>query len=134
MDTITERTLFSTREACDLAGITYRQADYWARIGLIEPDAPARGSGSRRRWNRQQVLMLATLAQVGGTVLPGRLGQLVAVLTDCDADAWRSRVLLIDRDGSVWLPDEPGAPPVTTRVDLAGVRAQVAERATELQA
>lgn len=134
MDTIISTTMFSTREACDLAGISYRQADYWARIGLIEPEAPANGSGSRRRWNRHQVLMLAALAQVGSHVLPGRLGQLVAVLTDCDTDAWRTRVLLVDRDGAVWLPDEPGAPPVTTRIDLAGVVDQVRQRAAELGA
>jgi hypothetical protein len=132
VDTITDRTQFSTREACDLAGITYRQADYWARIGLIEPDAPARGSGSRRRWNRHQVLMLATIAQAGSHVLPGRMGQLVAVLTDCDTEAWRTRKLLVDGQGNVWLPSEPGAPPVTTRLDLAGVVEQVRQRATEL--
>lgn len=133
MDTITTTTtMFSTREACVLAGISYRQADYWARIGLIDPEAPARGSGTRRRWNRHQVLMLAALAQTGSRVLPGRLGQLVAVLTDCDSEAWRTRVLLVDADGNVWLPEEPGAPPVTTRLDLSGVVEQVRQRASEL--
>ena len=33
--------------ACRAAGITYRQLDYWARTGLIEPSVrPATGSGS----------------------------------------------------------------------------------------
>ena len=39
--------------ACTAAGITYRQLDYWARTGLVEPTVrAARGSGSQRsaRW------------------------------------------------------------------------------------
>lgn len=32
--------------ACAAAGITYRQLDYWARTGLVEPSVrPAHGSG-----------------------------------------------------------------------------------------
>jgi len=46
----TERT-YSSAEVCDLAGVTYRQLDYWTRIGLVEPSvAVANGSGSRRCW------------------------------------------------------------------------------------
>ncbi len=52
---------YSSDEACRLAGITYRQADYWTRRGLIEPMAPATGSGSRRRWSAQDVLVLRVI-------------------------------------------------------------------------
>ena len=35
--------------ACKAAGITYRQLDYWARTGLVEPAVRgAAGSGSQR--------------------------------------------------------------------------------------
>ncbi|MEO7745026.1 MAG: MerR family transcriptional regulator, partial [Actinomycetota bacterium] len=35
--------------ACAAAGITYRQLDYWARTGLVEPTVRgASGSGSQR--------------------------------------------------------------------------------------
>ena len=35
--------------ACAAAGITYRQLDYWARTGLVEPSVrAAHGSGSQR--------------------------------------------------------------------------------------
>ncbi|MFE6918918.1 MerR family transcriptional regulator, partial [Streptomyces rubiginosohelvolus] len=35
--------------ACAAAGITYRQLDYWARTGLVEPSVrPAYGSGTQR--------------------------------------------------------------------------------------
>ncbi|MGE5828726.1 MAG: transcriptional regulator, partial [Micromonosporaceae bacterium] len=35
--------------ACNAAGITYRQLDYWARTGLVEPTVRgAHGSGTQR--------------------------------------------------------------------------------------
>ena len=35
--------------ACSAAGITYRQLDYWARTGLVEPSVlEASGSGTHR--------------------------------------------------------------------------------------
>ncbi|MGH3263935.1 MAG: MerR family transcriptional regulator, partial [Trebonia sp.] len=35
--------------ACTAAGITYRQLDYWARTGLVEPSVrAAQGSGTQR--------------------------------------------------------------------------------------
>ena len=35
--------------ACNAAGITYRQLDYWARTGLVEPTVrSATGSGTQR--------------------------------------------------------------------------------------
>ena len=38
--------------ACSAAGITYRQLDYWARTGLLQPSIrAARGSGSQRLYS-----------------------------------------------------------------------------------
>ena len=38
--------------ACNAAGITYRQLDYWARTGLVEPSVrSATGSGSQRLYS-----------------------------------------------------------------------------------
>lgn len=45
--------------ACAAAGITYRQLDYWARTGLVEPSVrPARGSGSQRLYSFRDVVFL----------------------------------------------------------------------------
>lgn len=45
--------------ACAAAGITYRQLDYWARTGLVEPSIrPARGSGSQRLYGFRDILVL----------------------------------------------------------------------------
>jgi DNA-binding transcriptional MerR regulator len=45
--------------ACAAAGITYRQLDYWARTGLVEPSIrPAHGSGSQRLYGFRDILVL----------------------------------------------------------------------------
>ena len=45
--------------ACAAAGITYRQLDYWARTGLVEPSVrPASGSGSQRLYGFRDILAL----------------------------------------------------------------------------
>ena len=45
--------------ACAAAGITYRQLDYWARTGLVEPTVrPATGSGSQRLYSFRDILVL----------------------------------------------------------------------------
>ncbi|AYD90855.1 MerR family transcriptional regulator [Actinomyces sp. 2119] len=45
--------------ACRAAGITYRQLDYWARTGLVEPSVRgAKGSGSQRLYSFRDILVL----------------------------------------------------------------------------
>ncbi|MGH3433549.1 MAG: MerR family transcriptional regulator [Thermocrispum sp.] len=45
--------------ACQIAGITYRQLDYWARTKLVEPSIrTATGSGSQRLYSFKDVLVL----------------------------------------------------------------------------
>lgn len=51
---------FRGPEAVRLAGITYRQLDYWARTALVEPSVrPAHGSGTQRLYSRADVVKLA---------------------------------------------------------------------------
>jgi len=45
--------------AASAAGITYRQLDYWARTGLVEPTVQtAQGSGSQRLYGFRDILVL----------------------------------------------------------------------------
>ncbi|MDJ0385989.1 MerR family transcriptional regulator [Streptomyces sp. G-G2] len=45
--------------ACAAAGITYRQLDYWARTGLVEPSVRAAGgSGTQRLYGFRDVVVL----------------------------------------------------------------------------
>ncbi|MPZ62496.1 MAG: MerR family transcriptional regulator [Propionibacteriales bacterium] len=48
--------------ACNAAGITYRQLDYWARTGLVEPTVrSAHGSGTQRLYSFRDVLLLKVI-------------------------------------------------------------------------
>jgi DNA-binding transcriptional MerR regulator len=51
--------------ACRVAGITYRQLDYWARTGLVEPSIrPATGSGTHRLYSFRDILVLKVVKRL----------------------------------------------------------------------
>jgi DNA-binding transcriptional MerR regulator len=51
--------------ACAAAGITYRQLDYWARTGLVEPGIrSAAGSGSQRLYSFRDILVLKVVKRL----------------------------------------------------------------------
>lgn len=43
------------------AGPTYRQVDYWTRMGLLDADFPTPGSGHQRRYPASEVQVAATM-------------------------------------------------------------------------
>jgi DNA-binding transcriptional MerR regulator len=56
---------FHGPQVCGLVGISYRQLDYWARTGLLQPSlATAKGSGSRRVYAYSDVLELKVIKQL----------------------------------------------------------------------
>ena len=51
--------------ACNAAGITYRQLDYWARTGLVEPTVRgATGSGTQRLYGFRDILLLKVIKRL----------------------------------------------------------------------
>jgi len=51
--------------ACRAAGITYRQLDYWARTGLVEPSVrSATGSGTQRLYGFRDILVLKVVKRL----------------------------------------------------------------------
>ncbi|MGO1975180.1 MAG: MerR family transcriptional regulator [Propionibacteriaceae bacterium] len=51
--------------ACNAAGITYRQLDYWARTGLVKPEVRgASGSGSHRLYSFRDILILKVIKRL----------------------------------------------------------------------
>jgi DNA-binding transcriptional MerR regulator len=51
--------------ACNAAGITYRQLDYWARTGLVEPSVRgAHGSGTQRLYSFRDILLLKVIKRL----------------------------------------------------------------------
>lgn len=56
---------FKGATACAVAGITYRQLDYWARTGLIEPSMQnAQGSGTIRLYSFYDILVLKVVKRL----------------------------------------------------------------------
>lgn len=55
----------SSRQVCRLTGVSYRQLDYWQRVGLISASvSEARGSGTQRRWSEDDVRRVHVLKQL----------------------------------------------------------------------
>jgi DNA-binding transcriptional MerR regulator len=84
--------------ACHAAGITYRQLDYWARTGLVEPSIrPAHGSGSQRLYSFRDILVLKVVKRLldAGVSLPN-IRTAVAVLRARGVDDLAQLTLLSD--------------------------------------
>ena len=62
---LSEDTGYRGPTACNAAGITYRQLDYWARTGLVEPTVRgAKGSGSQRLYSFRDILLLKVIKRL----------------------------------------------------------------------
>ena len=63
--------------ACELAGVTYRQLDYWARRGWVSPSVDTGlGRAGRRLYHPGDVVRLAALGHFGQAGLDvGKLGR-----------------------------------------------------------
>jgi DNA-binding transcriptional MerR regulator len=81
---------FLSTQAAELAGVTYRQLDYWARTGVAVPSmTPARGSGSLRRYSYRDIARLCAIrALIDAGVRLERIRDSSAVmeLDPCDGD------------------------------------------------
>lgn len=95
-------TPFSAFDVCAIVGITYRQCDYWVRIGIIDATKPADGSGSQRRFSRADISDIALIDAVRKWVWsPHRAAELIGGLRH---DALRaSGQVTIKLDGPVAL-------------------------------
>lgn len=118
--------------AAELANITYRQLDYWARQGWVKPSVEAGvGRPGRRIYGRDDVVKLAALGHFGRSGADvGQLGQTIAGLSLSGApddyllvasDAGMEVVAASDLRARV---SEPGS---TTVFDPAGVLNRMAE-------
>ncbi len=100
--------LHSSKVAVEAIGCTYRQLDYWDRIGLLRPTQPAHGSGSRRAYSPDELVAgraITLLSAMGAAGPPlARAAQAVHGLI---AMGLVDERVYIDREGAVSL--EPPA-------------------------
>jgi DNA-binding transcriptional MerR regulator len=88
---------FHGPQVCSLVGITYRQLDYWARTGLLQPSvAAAKGSGSRRVYSYSDVLELKVIKQLldSGVSLQSARRAVECLRQDLGADVASSNLVL----------------------------------------
>lgn len=125
---------FTSHRAAEIAGVSYRQVDYWARTGLVRPSlSVAHGSGSRRRWHHRDLVALSVVAALlaAGVELP----TIRNAMSDLGPEVGQAGFLVVtpgevvvaldsDRLDEV-LPDGTNA---ATVVSLAAVRRTVASR------
>jgi len=85
--TMSSTATYSTHEVAELTGLTFRQLDYWARLGVIWPEVEARGSGSQRQWSEQQAEWLLRIGDAyriaehrGLALLPSAVGHIWTAL------------------------------------------------------
>lgn len=101
MDSVLDRH-FGSDDLCDIAGISYRQLDYWVRLGLIETvGAAAPGSGGIRRYLRREarvVTVVARLRELGAT--EKTLRHVAPMLRAMTTEEWHGD-LLVSADGEI---------------------------------
>lgn len=61
---ITKPRLYSSAEVCRIVGISYRQLDYWIRVGTIQVDGKLPGSGYQRQWTEDELRRLKEVVAV----------------------------------------------------------------------
>jgi hypothetical protein len=62
--------LLSTQELADRSGATFRQLEYWGRIGLLIPCNEVTGSGNPRRYRPDDVARAERLARLSAAIRP----------------------------------------------------------------
>jgi len=62
---VTDEKGYRAPQVCTVVGITYRQLDYWARTGLLQPSlAEARGSGTQRLYSFGDIVQLRVVKRL----------------------------------------------------------------------
>lgn len=84
---------YSGPTARRVAGVTFRQLDYWARTGLVEPSVHAAGSG--RLYSLEDIVLLTTVKRLldAGVGLQ-QIRQVVSTIKTEGLDEWRTWTLI----------------------------------------
>lgn len=122
--------VYTSSQASELSGLTFRQIDYYARTGFIRPSvADTKGSGTYRRWSSDDIAVLRLVRHLtsAGYTAQG-LRRHRQTLRDAIAGAGDRRFLLVSDDelstvASDQLLDGVQSAPVVLVVDLDAVMA-----------
>jgi hypothetical protein len=97
--------LFSSSDVMKLTGATYKQLDYWTRIGLLRPMWPMGGSGTRRHFRARDVCVARALVAAPDPKAVN-LYRLIADALYEAGDVSDATLLVVFADGRAELLDE----------------------------
>lgn len=88
----------STDQAARAAGLSYRQLDYWIRNGVVDPEQPADGCGTARRFAPCQVRALRLGAELNRLGAPAYeiIRPAIATATGLTDAEWHGPVVITD--------------------------------------
>ena len=92
--------LVTSPELCRLAGITYRQLDYWTRQRVMVASRSARGSGTIRGWTIDEVAAGRVCGHLSRLGAPTPVLRVVVQALAAFPELWSGRAL-IDPDGTI---------------------------------
>lgn len=93
-----ETRTFSTKDAANITGLTYRQVDHWVRSGFLTPDTAANGSGSRRRLSYEDLMKLSLAKALSNAGVP--LAEAFELIDDIkDRSGTAENELIVIADG-----------------------------------
>lgn len=67
-----------TRACPEVPGLSYRQLDYWVRVGYLRPGNPTGGSGTVRSWPDDELAVAQTMARLVAAGLTVAAAHMVA--------------------------------------------------------
>lgn len=116
--------MFSTRRVAELSGASYRQLDYWARIGALRPEVEANGSGSRRRYTVRQVALARCAVLLFG--MGAQSTPALWALRQLAIAPWTGAVVVRPFTGDVVAVEDVDGPGHGWLLDLPAIEAEMA--------
>lgn len=116
METVIPET-FSTNAAAALAGVSYRQIDYWCRTGAIPTQSRGPGSGNHRRWTADEIWIARVLGVLSNLGATGDVWRAVATWLGSIPPDLLPPMVWITADGRIAMTPRSG-----WCLDLRGIR------------
>lgn len=85
----------------EASGASYRQIDYWSRVGALVPAVDAKGSGSQRRYTLQQAYAARVLFVLSALGAGNNVWRRVAMWLDSTLDDELSGLVIVTIGGAV---------------------------------
>lgn len=121
---------FTTTEVAEISGASYRQLDYWCRLGVLSPENNGAGSGGGRirLWTADEVAVVSVILELSALGATSEIWTIVAASLSVPVQLWPESIL-VTADGRVY-PD--GGRRTGWFVDLAEIRSFTAAAVGDL--